>query len=101
MKVEQGQSFLDKVIEQTGSLDNAFEMALLNNLSLTDGLQIGSELSTAGTVKRGIVSLFGKNNKPATALAISRRSVFIDDLEEQELSSGIGFMIIETNFEVA
>jgi hypothetical protein len=35
-KVYQGQSFLDKVIEMTGSVDNAFGMAIENNVSITD-----------------------------------------------------------------
>ena len=35
-----GQSFLGKVIENTGSVENAVEMALLNGFSITDDLVI-------------------------------------------------------------
>ena len=39
-KIYAGQSFLDKVIETTGSIDNAFEMALLKDYSTCSESQI-------------------------------------------------------------
>jgi hypothetical protein len=69
--VKQGQNFLDKVLEQTGSLENAFEMALINDLSITDVLVIGDVLKPAGKIKNTIVSLFSENNEPATGLTVS------------------------------
>ena len=88
--VKQGQSFLDKVLEQTGSIENAFEMALANDSSITDLLVIGDVLKPAGKIKSVIVSLFGENNEPATALTASY-------IAENE-NFGIGKMAIGSTF---
>ncbi len=88
--IKQGQSFLDKVLEQTGSIENAFEMALANDLSITDVLIIGDVLKPAGKIKNVIVSLFGENNEPATALTASY-------IAENE-NFGIGKMAIGSTF---
>lgn len=64
--VYSGQSFLDKVLECTGSIDNAVQMALLNRISITDDMIVGSELQTAGITNLAIVAFFNENNKPAT-----------------------------------
>lgn len=67
-KVYAGQSFLDKVIETTGSIDNAFEMSLLNDMSITDDLIVGSELKIAKVTNLFVVNYFNENNRPATII---------------------------------
>ncbi|RTY71566.1 hypothetical protein [Flavobacterium sp. LB2P53] len=90
-KVYQGQSFLDKVIEMTGSADNAFAMALENNVSITDSLAIGTLLTYSGTVIKSISSLFNDNNRCATAITKQNHELIVAD-------EGIGAMIIENTF---
>jgi len=64
-KVQQGQTFFDSVIETTGDVTNAFDMALANDISVTDVLFNQMDLVVAGTEKRTVTQLF-KIQKPAT-----------------------------------
>jgi len=89
-KIYQGQSFLDKVIECTGSVDNAFEMAVLNGVSITDDVMVGQELNPSTITNSLIFGLFGELNRPATMIAKEQ----IAEIE----NIGIGKMIIGTNF---
>lgn len=90
-KVHQGQSFLDKVIEMTGSVDNAFAMALENNVSITDTLAIGTILTYSGAVTKSISSLFNDNNRCASAITKQNHELIVAD-------EGIGAMVIEDSF---
>lgn len=90
-KVHQGQSFLDKVIEMTGSVDNAFAMALENNVSITDALAIGTVLTYSGVVTKSVSSLFGDSNRCATAITKQNHELIVAD-------EGIGAMVIEDTF---
>lgn len=64
-KVQQGQTFFDSVIENTGDITNAFDMALVNYISVTDVLFNQMDLVVAGTEKKVITQLF-QINKPAS-----------------------------------
>lgn len=90
-KVHQGQSFLDKVIEMTGSVDNAFAMALENNVSITDSLAIGTLLTYSGAVTKSISTLFNDSNRCATAITKQNHELIVAD-------DGIGAMVIENTF---
>jgi hypothetical protein len=85
-----GQSFLDKVLELTGSIENAFEMALTNGLSITDSLVIGTSIKPSGKVKNVVVSFFSEKIGPATVLNPSYT------LENENF--GIGEMEIKSTF---
>lgn len=90
--VYQGQNFIDKVLETTGSDENAFEMSLLNNVSITDDVIIGEELKVTPVTLKGIVRIFEQNNRPASGTL----SAF--EAGQDPGLSGIGNMIIENNF---
>lgn len=92
-KVYQGQSFLDKVIEQTGDIENSFDMVLLNNASITDALVVGAFLKVSAVTKKSVVDFYNEYNRPATALT--------NEQQQEVQSLGIGSMIIEQNFRVA
>lgn len=92
MIVEQGQSFWDMVIQGTGDIDNAFEMALLNGVSVTDVFPIGYNLKATNATKKSIVSLWNANHKPATLACLPASG----DLSPEY--GGIGYMIIEDTF---
>lgn len=87
-KVYQGQSFLDKTIELTGSVENAFAMALLNGMSITDDLEIGTILKSTPVTNRIVTELFNKNNRPASAISLAN----------EQIDDGINFMEIEEDF---
>jgi hypothetical protein len=76
--IHQGQSFLDKVVERTGSIENAFAMALINGISVTDDVVIGQELKTSPVTNKMITGLFGDLNRPATKIAIVFETVLED-----------------------
>ena len=89
-KVHQGQSFFDKAIEITGSIDNAFALAYQNNFSITDALVIGTNLQYTGAVNTAISNLFTSNTLCATATTPQN----LDLITNQ----GIGTMIIQATF---
>ncbi|MGV8814737.1 MAG: hypothetical protein ACOH2D_11575 [Gelidibacter sp.] len=87
---KQGQSFLDKVTQYTGSIDNALEMAVLNNLSITDPLVIGDIVKATAVTNKIVHGFFNPFNEPATALTYEA----IAEID----NAGIGEMIIESTF---
>lgn len=91
IKVFQGQNFLDKTIEITGSIENAFALALENNVSISDNLTVGSDLKYTGKQVKSITDLFDDNHRCATKITDSDFGVIVPD-------DGIGAMIIEDTF---
>lgn len=91
--VYQGQNLLDKTLELTGDIDNAFEMGLLNGISITDDLATGIVLESVEPTAPLVVELFHTNNRPATALS--------DISGNDNQGQGIDFMEIENDFIVA
>ncbi|MFC0344059.1 hypothetical protein [Epilithonimonas hispanica] len=87
------QSLLDFAIQHTGSAQNAFEIAMANNMSLTDQLTAGAELTVPGTVAMDldIKNYYSsKAIQPATDVTVSS-----DDEQEQE---GISIWGINNDF---
>ncbi|NJB83610.1 hypothetical protein [Wenyingzhuangia aestuarii] len=89
-KVKQGQSFLDKVTQLTGSYENALEMALLNNVSVTDDAVLKTEYKASTITKTGVVSFFKSHDEPATAISVAQ--------QEESDDFGIGEMEIGSTF---
>lgn len=89
-KLYQGQSLFDKANETTGSVENAFDMALLNAMSITDSLEIGQELLTVPATNKTVV-LFFSEKRPATGITNEQESILIPIL-------GIGTMTIGSTF---
>ena len=92
IKVQQGQSFIDKTLELTGSVENLLEMAILNNVSITDDVAIGVEIIGSSIIKHSVVNQM-INQNIATKLTKN-----IDLSVPQEL--GIGKMKIGSTFKV-
>ena len=90
-KVYQGQSFSDKTVEMTGSIENVVLMAIENNVPITDSLAVGSFLTFSGAVTKSISSLFNDSNRCATAITKQNRELIVAD-------DGIGAMVIENTF---
>lgn len=89
-KVQQGQSFIDKTLELTGNIESLLEMAILNNVSITNDIAINDEIIGSGVVKSGIVDSL-KNNIPATKIS--------EEIGENiPLDYGIGEMSVESTF---
>lgn len=88
--VKQAQCFLDKVAHLTGDYENALEMAILNNASITDVLRIGDVVKPAPVTNKRVFGFFNPTNEPATALTYQA----IAEIDNE----GIGEMIIESNF---
>ncbi|WP_264522136.1 hypothetical protein [Flavobacterium sp. N1994] len=64
--VYSGQSFLDKVLECTGDVTNAVEMAVENGINITDDLVVGNEVKSSSITKKNVVNFFTEDNRPAT-----------------------------------
>lgn len=91
--VYSGQSFLDKVLECTGDVENAFAMALLNGISITDDIVVGQEIKPSAITNKYVAEYFAEQFKPATNLT----ELQIESIDP----GGIGFMAIGTTFIVS
>lgn len=87
------QSLLDIAIQHTGSAQNAFGIAMANNMSLTDQLTAGAELTVPGTVS---MDLDIKNYY--SSKAIQPATDITQYGESEETPEGISVWIIDQNF---
>lgn len=92
-KKQQGQNFLDLIAQQAGSFEEVVNAAVLNDMSLTEDLPIGTDVKNDNITDLDNVNLFSKKNKPATSLRNS--------LEDPSIQEGIGYWIIEKTFKVS
>lgn len=85
------QSLLDVAIQQCGAATAAFELALLNGLSVTDALAPGLLVKSDTVTDVAVADYYrGRNFKPAT-------------MQQADLAiglGGIGYWEIEKDFEV-
>ncbi|MBF2707530.1 hypothetical protein [Flavobacterium soyangense] len=90
--VNHNQSLLDLVIQENGNVATAFELALLNGISLTDPLIPGQELNFVKSILADdeIVSYF-KNKKVKIATGFQNNETLLPQL-------GIGQMAIGSTF---
>ncbi len=91
------QSLFDISIRYTGTIENAFKIAVANGLSLTDELQPGAQLIIPEVeMNNDVVNYFaGKGIQPATGLTEN------DLLIAQTVQRGIGYMQIGKTFKVS
>jgi len=75
----------------TGGIDAAFQIALINNLSVTSDLKVGSYLKMPLDFIDNEFLDFFKNIKPATSNTINQE-------ELTQLPDGIDYMSIENDF---
>lgn len=74
IEVRQGQSFFDVALVATGDVTNVFQMAVENNISVTDLLQPGNNLIVSGALRTPITKLFSTRNYPATAIQLETQT---------------------------
>lgn len=89
--INQGQSIFDKAIEMTGSVENAFELAILNGLSITEDLVKGDELMQISVSNKEVVSFF-EDTKSSNGLKVESEEMINDD------NFVIGSMMIKNTF---
>lgn len=89
------QSILDISIQHTGSVYNAFSIAVANNMCVTDNLVLGSALTIPDTVESNndVLNYYLlRTIEPATG---------ITDQSIIPTGKGIGFMQMENTFKVS
>ena len=89
------QSLLDLAVQHTGTAENAFALAVVNGLSLTDDLPAGAEIKLPDSVNKDsdVLNYYSaKRLQPATAVIM---------LPEEERLEGIGYWVIQTDFKVS
>ncbi|CAI9429694.1 LysM domain-containing protein [Candidatus Ornithobacterium hominis] len=94
------QSLLDLALQHTGSVENAFDIAVANGISLTDDLAIGSRLNIPNdlTKNNDIYNYYtAKNIQPATAIQV----ITAGDNGTEEIQEGISAWAINHDFKVA
>lgn len=90
--VKQGQSFLDKTTQLTGSAENALAMAILNNKSITTDLNIAEEIVSTPVINKTVVSFFSANSEPSTAVT-KQQLVDIEELGIGKMKIGDTFIV--------
>lgn len=94
VKVKDRQSLLDIALQTAGSLDALFDLAVTNNVGITDAIPAGMPLETATVIIPEVVYRYRVEGvKPATALDAEDRSLL--------LREGINYMGIEIDFVVS
>jgi hypothetical protein len=83
----EGQSLPDIAIQESGSIEAVFDLAVKNGISITDKLQAGLNINNVNPLNQGIVAYYrAKNIRPATWMA------------QNQIHTGIGYMGIDVNF---
>lgn len=93
--VTTNQSLLDIAIQECGTIDALLELALLNGLSITDVLEVGTKLQTGTNIKNIDLLSFFDTNGLWVATALTAEDLF------NAAPEGIDYMIIGTDFIVA
>lgn len=96
MKVLARQSLFDIALHQGGSIEAIFELAGLNDLSITDNLEAGSDIVLSETVlSKRVKEYYSTNNIfPATSITENESAETISQ-------EGIGYWAIEVDFVVS
>ena len=91
-----GQTLLDLAMQELGSVEGAFELALLNSLAITDELSEGNTLKYPTIATDRIVrKAFQDNNwKPSSAKTMAGQQL-------PQTLEGIGYWAIEVDFIVS
>ena len=88
------QSLLDLALQHTGTIESIFELAVLNEKSVTDDMVAGASLLIGEISNKDILSYYtAKNIQPATAFTKEDKQV-LDRLE------GISIWAINLDFVV-
>ena len=86
-----GQSVLDLAIQTTGSTESALQIAIVNEISITDSLVAGKEVSSVPVINKPIYDYYqNRQLKPATGTVS----------EQMIIRRGIGFMGVGVDFVV-
>lgn len=88
------QSLLDLALQHTGTIESIFELAILNEKSITDDMVAGASLLIGEISNKDILSYYtAKNIQPATAFSKEDEQVF-------ERLDGISIWAINLDFVV-
>lgn len=91
--VRDRQTLPDIALQTSGSMEAIFDLAMANDVSITDNLIDGQELETVAVVNKKVTDMYAMDDvKPATALSCEDCMASI---------SGIGYMGIEIDFKVS
>ncbi|GAB6121662.1 hypothetical protein [Dysgonomonas termitidis] len=87
-KALNSQSLPDLSLQESGTLEGLFPLAVANNLSITDALEPGQAIERTDVIQREIQSYYTiRNLHPATGAV--------------DLPGGIGYMGVEIDFAVS
>lgn len=90
------QSLLDLALQHTGKVENAFELAMVNELSITDSVEAGERLELPENIaqERDILAYYqAKNIQPATAVSHTGNTI--------NKPEGISYWAINQDFKVS
>ena len=89
------QSLLDLALQHTGTIESIFELAVLNDKSITDDMVAGTSLLIGEISNKDILAYYtAKNIQPATAFTKADEQVF-------ERLEGISIWAINLDFVVS
>ncbi len=94
VKVVSGQSLADIAVQECGGIASLVDLAIANNISVSDDLETGTELLINSLSNAGVKKYYkGRNIKPATTLT--------EKVQAEVQPQGIGYWTIGLDFIVA
>ncbi|MDD3685927.1 MAG: hypothetical protein PHE56_04080 [Bacteroidales bacterium] len=96
MNTLSGQTLLDISVQETGTVESVFDIAIKNDLSITDDIEAGYDLFVDQIVDNAIVVDYrAENRKPSSDISLESINSIIGSGE------GIGYMQIGYDFIVS
>lgn len=93
--VRRRQSLLDISIQQTGSMEEIFDIVHDNSKSISDDLIVGEDIIANNLTVKSIADYFRINDiRPATAITMEEINAIVGRLE------GVDYWIVERDFVV-
>ncbi len=94
VKVISGQSLVDIAVQECGGIASLVDLAIANNISVSDDLEAGTELLINSLSDADVKRYYRERNiNPATALT--------EEPEVEEQPQGIGYWAIGVDFVVS
>lgn len=91
IEIKENQTLLDIAVQEKGGVDAAFDLAIINDKSITDALQSGEVIVTDGDlINKSVADFYGTKNLKAASNVPGAAGV--------EVEEGIEFWAIEYDF---
>lgn len=84
MKVANGQSLLDVAIQGAGTIEAALDVAIKNNVSVTDDLSAGAEIAIPTVQNKAVANYYAARSiRPATQVDMPNDTTIFEEVFDE------------------